>query len=330
MRRLLRAVPIVALTTAALAAPASASAAFKPGINAVSPLAASPVAGGTTYRVTVFGSLDASAQLWFGDTPGTEQTARKNSVICLPAVGVPCDTSADVGWTVSAKAPAHAAGKVDLSVRYGDQVLSGQTEESDDFVFYEEPRIVSVTAASGPIAGGNTVKINLAGLLIKDPTVKFGETAATVLDSVQTGGGPGSATQTITVTAPPGPADTVVDVSVTGIVDRGVPQSATAVGATARADDYGYAGFGDIFPRITRVTGVAYAWVGGIATIQGVRFGNLKSVTVGSRQAFVLSKSSTQIIILAPPLAAKSYPVTVTTADGAYTAATTLTYRSLG
>lgn len=331
MRTTVRLIPFAA--AAALAAPSSSLAADeKPaGIERVSTLAAGPIAGGNTVRVLVQGDLDSSAKLYFGDEAGTNQIASVNGVLCPDAEGIECDPYATNGWLVQATAPAHAAGKVDLSVRVGNTVLKGYTETTDDYVYYVEPQITSVTPAQGPLAGGNRVEINLEGLYVSRPNVTIGGVAATDLVSLQPDATPGGGKQTIVATVPAGAAAGRVDVKVSGIVDRGVPQNGTAVGATATADDYTYEASAPVnAPKITRVSGgPAIAGLGGLITISGSKLGGLKSVKVGTRGATVLFSNASQILAFAPALSKGNYPVVVTTATGSSTAPANLVYRSL-
>lgn len=328
MRPFAHLLPIAAASVVALVPASAAAADTSPGIAQAVGLRASPLAGGNTLTLKVYGNLDGTSRLYFGDQPGTSQIVTPNNLVCIPEF--PCDGGTD-GWLVQAVVPPAASpGKVELTVRTGDAVLGGQTPEIDDYVYYVEPTITSVTPASGPVAGGNRVEIRVEGLLIKDPAVTVGGVAATGVESTQTGGGPGSAQQLITATVPAGAAAGTVDVQVRGIVDRGVPQWGTASGVTAIADDYTYTAVAPTGPKVTSLSGgPALAGIGGIIGIRGTGLGGLKSVKVGTRAATTLSASSTQIYVLAPALAKGSYPVTVTTKTGTATAPTKLVYRSL-
>jgi hypothetical protein len=81
----------------------------------------------------------------------------------------------DSGTQITATAPAHAAGTVDVSVTtaFGASANTG----ADDFTFVAPPAVTSVNPTSGPTAGGTSVTIT--GTDLSGATgVSFGATAA--------------------------------------------------------------------------------------------------------------------------------------------------------
>src|SRR5205823_60047 len=112
----------------------------------------------------------------------------------------------DTDGQITATAPAHAAGTVDVSVT----TVGGTSANTaaDDYTFVAAPSISSLAPTSGPSAGGNSVVIT-GSRSAGGPSVKFGATDATGF-TVDTDG-------QITATAPAHAAATVhVTVSTAG------------------------------------------------------------------------------------------------------------------
>src|SRR5205823_3641635 len=120
---------------------------------------------------------------------------------------------------ITATAPAHAAGTVDVTVTTTGGTSA--TGAADQYTYVAAPTVTNVSPAAGTTAAGTSVTItgtNLTGA----PAVSFGGTAATTFTV-------DSPTQ-ITVTAPAHAAGTV-DVTVT---------AAGGTSATGAADQYTY------------------------------------------------------------------------------------------
>src|SRR5207253_5032504 len=92
---------------------------------------------------------------------------------------------------ITATAPAHAAGTVDVSVT----TVGGTSANTaaDDYTFVAAPSITSLAPTAGPAAGANSVVISGANFT-NATAVKFGATNAT--------GFAGESTGQITATAP--------------------------------------------------------------------------------------------------------------------------------
>ena len=83
-------------------------------------------------------------------------------------------------------------------------------------------------------------------------------------------------------------------------------------------------------PVVTKVAGAAYAGVGGVVAVTGVRFGS-GTVKIGGRSAPRFATLGSTVWVIAPRLSAGTYDVTVTTPKGTspVTAASKITYRLL-
>jgi DNA-binding beta-propeller fold protein YncE len=208
---------------------------------------------------------------------------------------------------ITAVTPAEAAGSVDVTVT--TPVGTSATNAGDRFRFGALPTVRSVSPPGGPTSGGNTVSIagaNLAGAT----AVKFGAAAATNVVVV-------SATQ-VTAIAPANSAGTV-DVTVT-----------TPIGtsATNASDGYTYTAV----PSVTAISPVHGPISGGTSvTITGINLAGATAVKFGAQAAGFTVDGGTQITATAPPGAAGTVDVTVTTADGTSTAnaADRFTYTAL-
>src|SRR5207247_6685395 len=82
----------------------------------------------------------------------------------------------DNATQITATAPAHAAGTVDVSVT----TVGGTSANTaaDDYTFVDAPTITSLAPTAGPSAGGNSVVITGTNLTAAS-AVSFGGTAAT-------------------------------------------------------------------------------------------------------------------------------------------------------
>ena len=247
-----------------------------PTISSVSPNAG-PLAGGTI--VTVSGAnLTGATGVSFGSTAATSFTVNSST-------------------SISAVAPAGAAGPVDISVT----TLGGTTpaSSSDRFTYVTGPVITSISPSGGPTAGGTNVTIigaNFSGAT----AVKFGNLAATSFTVTNA--------SSISAVAPPGSG--VVDVTITTTGGSSPP---------TLSDQFTYV----VGPSVTSVTPSYGPAAGGTqVTITGTNFAGLTVVKFGSRAAssFTLN-SSTSITAISPAEAAGPVDIIVTTAQGGASAA---------
>ena len=195
--------------------------------------------------------------------------------------------------TISAQAPAHAAGTVDVLVTT-PQGTSPNTA-ADNYTYGAAPTITALNPASGNIAGGFSVVITGTGFT-GTTGVTFGGTAAT-------GVVVNSDTQ-LTVVAPAHAAGTV-NVVVT-----------TPIGASAdtTADNFTYT----TGPTVTGLAPISGSTAGGFSVvITGTAFTGATAVTVGGTAAtsYVVN-TATQITAVFPAKAAGTYDVLVTTPTG--------------
>lgn len=227
--------------------------------------------GGTTVSITGTGFV-AVPSVMFGGTPAT---------------GISFSGST----SITATAPAHGAGTVDLVVTNPD----GQSVTlSSAFTYFDPPTINSITPNQGSAAGGTVVSITGSNFL-EGATVTFGGAGAvsvtvnssTSISAVSPGHDPG--TVDIVVTNPDG-------------------QSATFANGFAFL-----AG-----PTVTSVTPNQGSAAGGFTvTITGTSFAAVPSVTFGGAAATgVAFASSTSLVATVPAHAAGVVDIVVTNPDG--------------
>lgn len=193
---------------------------------------------------------------------------------------------------LKAKAPAHGAGAVGVSVH----TPAGTSAAAANAVYaYGAPTITSLTPNAGPAAGGNTVTINGTGFA-PGATVRFDTATSTTVTFV-------SGTQ-LKAKAPAHAAATI-HVTVH-----------TAAGAQGNATTNAYA-YGP--PKVTSVSPSAGPTAGGnTVTITGGSFVPGATVIFGSTpSASVTFASSTQLKAKAPAHAAATVDVKVHTPAGA-------------
>ena len=183
------------------------------------------------------------------------------------------------------------------------------------------PSITTISPASGPAAGGTRVTItgtNLAGTT----SVRFGELAATIVSKAAT---------TLVVTSPagmPGPENVTVQNAVasatkdsgftyqSGAVGQSVSLSVTNPdGTTSRSSVFTYTAPAP--PTITAVSPVAGPADGGnTITLTGTAMSGISSVTVGGLNAIIVSKTSTSVVLSAPPSVAGTVAIAATSVAG--------------
>ncbi len=208
--------------------------------------------------------------------------------------------------TISAIAPAHVAGSVDVIVTTPTGVSSNTA--ADNYLYGDAPSITAVSPASGDIAGGTVVTITGTGFT-GTTSVTFGGVAATITNTTAT---------TLTVTSPAHAAGTV-DVAVT-----------TPLGTSANtaADDFAYTAG----PTVTSLAPASGTIAGGTTVvITGTGFTGATGVTFGGTTGTgTIVNSATQITTTSPAHAAGTVDVLVTTPGGTSpnTSADNFTYGS--
>ena len=244
-----------------------------PTISAITPNSG-PSGGGTSVKITGT-SLSGATAVRFGTVAATSYTV----------------TTA--GTSMTAVAPAGAAGTVDISV-----VTPGGTSApatTDQFT-YMTPTVTSITPTSGTIAGGTVVKIT--GTMLTGATaVKFGTSAATAV-SVNAAG------TIVTATAP---AHVAGNTDITVIT----PSGTTAIIA---GDQFTY-----IAPSVTSIAPTTGTHLGGTAVkITGVNLTGVTAVKFGTTSAttFSVNAAGTIITVTAPAHVAGAVDITVTTPAG--------------
>jgi IPT/TIG domain-containing protein len=194
---------------------------------------------------------------------------------------------------ITAVAPAHAPGSVDVQVSNNDGLSSAA--QGDQFLYVAAvPAITSVFPASGPTSGGTQVV--LTGTNFTGATgVAFGGMAASFTVN--------SATQ-ITATTPAGSAGTV-DVRVT---------NASGTSVTGVGDQFLYQA---PMPGLSSLSPSSGPTAGGTSVvITGTNFTGATAVTFGGTSASFTVNSATQITAIAPHHAAGTVDVLVATPNG--------------
>ncbi len=234
---------------------------------------AGPDSGGTAITITGSGFTGASA-VSFG-----RGAAASFSVVS--------DTQ------ITATAPAHSTGQVDVTVT----TIGGTSPAAaaDVFTFLPVPAVTQVSPGAGPVGGGAAVTVTGTGFT-GATSVSFGSVAATSFTVV-------SDTQ-IDVTAPAEAAG-AVDVTVT---------TPGGLSSLAAADDFSYLPV----PSITTVTPTVGPVTGGtVVTITGTGFTGTTGVSFAGHAATGTTVvSDTEVTATAPAQAARTADVTVTTPGG--------------
>jgi large repetitive protein len=256
-----------------------------PAITALNPTSGS-TSGGTTVVITGtdFIGLSGAGAVTFGGANATSYTVNSATKI-------------------TAKAPAHAAGTVQVKVTtpFG----TSPNTAADDFTYVSPPTITALVPTTGPSTGGTSVVISgtdLSGVT----RVTFGGAVATFTVD--------SSTQ-VAATAPAHAAG-AVRVKVT-----------TPYGSSANtaADDFTYVAT----PAITALNPTSGSTSGGTSVVvTGTVLTGATGVTFGGTVAAFTIDSDTQITAIAPAHEAGTVQVQVTTPEGtsADTAAGDFTY----
>ncbi len=265
----------VTVTTSAETSPTSFSDLYtyvvRPAVFGVSPNTG-PTSGGTTVSISGSGFSTAS-QVTFG--------------------GVAAGFFINNDASITATAPAHAAGTFDVTVTSPGGTSA--TSAVDLYTYDARPTVTSVSPTAGTTTGGNTVTINGTNFL-SGASVSFGGTGSASVTFV-------SATQLKAVA--PAHATGTVDLTVT------TPGGTSAIVA---GDHYTY----DARPTVTSLNPKAGPDTGGnTVTINGTNFVSGAGVKFGTTaSATVTFVSVTQLKAVAPAHATGTVDLTVTTPGG--------------
>ena len=194
-----------------------------------------------------------------------------------------------IGTTsLTVKTPSHTAATVTVTV-----TTSGGTSGAVHYTYDPVPTLSSITPSAGQLSGGTVITLTGTGFRAGSTTVTFG--AGNHGTTVHV-----SATGTLTVKAP---AHAVGTVTVT----------VTTPGGTSGPKQYSY----DAVPTITSLSRTGPLSGYNTVTITGTGFTGATAVKFATltAQSFTV-RSSTQIIAYAPPHAAGTVRVSVTTPGG--------------
>lgn len=224
-----------------------------PTVTSISPTTG-PIAGGTVVTITGTGFTGATS-VTFGGTAAVFSVTNAT--------------------TISATAPAHTAGTVDVLVTTPSGTSANTA--ADNFIYTSGPTVTSISPKFGPVEGGTLVTITGSGFT-GATSVTFGATSVTPTVVNDT---------TITATSPARAAGTV-DVRVV-----------TPLGTSANtaADDFVYGG-GPIITSISPTNGPQAG--GNTVTITGTGFTGATSVTFGATSLTPTVSSDTSISVVAP------------------------------
>ncbi len=185
---------------------------------------------------------------------------------------------------------------------YVKDLEGGTATNLGAYAYLAAPTISSLTPATGPTAGGNTITIHGTGFSTAT-SVSFGSAQATptVVNDTQ-----------LVVAVPAGTA--------AGAITIGVTTSGGSVTATTTYQYVDTPTLEALSPNAGPTTG------GNAVTITGTGFNTTLAVTFGGTPASFTVVSPTQIVALAPAGTAGFVDVTVTTAGGSATASEAYTY----
>ena len=249
-----------------------------PTVAGVTP-AAGPKAGAS---VTVTGTnFTSDATVMFGTTAAT-------SVSNVSAT------------QLTAVAPAHATGTVDVRVTTGSGGESAAVA-ADKFTYDPVPTVTAVSPDAGAVTGGTTITVTGTGFVTSGTSVAVGGIPATGVSVI-------SSTQ-LTALVPAGQAG-AVDTTVT---------TPGGTSTTSSKDLYGYGA--PVVGSFTPTTGNT----GGTVTIVGTGFVPAVSVSFGSLAASKVTFSSSTKITAVVPNGAVSAPVSVADAAGTGTSSAVFT-----
>ena len=240
-----------------------------PVVTSITPNAGS-LAGGTT--VTIKGTnLLGTTSVQFGARVGIIVSVTDTQIVINSPVG--------------------KVSTVDVRVVAGGRASA--ISPADRFAYVLPPKITSLSAKAGPLAGGTRVTIKGLNLLGASE-VYFGTASADIQSN--------TATQ-IVVNSPAG-AEGVAAVTV-------VTPGGTSVISTA--DRFSYVAA----PTVTGISPAAGPTAGRTrVTITGTNLSNAAAVNFGTASAVIVRRSATQVVVNSPAGAAGIVDVTVATAGG--------------
>ncbi len=243
-----------------------------------------PTVGGTAVTITGSGLTGASGVM-FGGTAAQGFTVLGGGAIV--ATAPPGSGTAEVMVTTPDGTSAPAAASL--------------------FTYLPPPAVTSVSAPSGPLAGGTTVVIGGSGFTTVADAVYFGAQRASGVTFVSD--------QELMATVPPSAASGTVSVTVSAACDTPATAGATACGTSAAAAG---SGFGYLpLPVIDSLSTGTGALTGGEQiTISGTGFRTVSRVDFGSEAATIESATDGQVTVQVPPGISGTVPVTVTTECG--------------
>ena len=273
---------------------------------------APPGTGGTSVDITVSGpggtsNVSAADQYTYGPivsglSPSTGPRLG-GTAVTIRGAGFSGATSVDFGSApansftvnsatlITATSPPGTAGSASVTVTASGGTTPVTTADLFTYVA-QAPTLTALSPTSGPPAGGTVVTLT-GGSFTGATTVSFGGIPASTFTV--------NSASSITATAPPGTATSVVGVTVTG------PGGTSTVTAS---DSYTYG------PLVTAVTPNGGSHLGGTSvTIKGTGFTGATTVHFGTTavsSGFAVNASGTQITLNAPAHVAGSVQVTVT------------------
>jgi hypothetical protein len=272
----------VRVTTVAGTSPRSSgdrftySAASTPAVSSLSPTNGS-TAGGTSVAITGT-DFGGTVAVYFDSIEATDFTVNS-------------------GTSITAVAPPHAAGTVDVTVATfaGTSAVSS----SDHFSYSSagSPTVTSLATTTGSTAGGTLVGIH-GTHFIGTTAVAFGSVPAADFTVVS---------DTLMVAVSPPQASGTVDVTIT---------TTAGTSSTSSSDHFTYSSAST--PAVTGLSPTSGSTAGGdTVVILGSHFTGATAVSFGTLPAtFFEVNSDTSITALTPPAAAATVDVTVTTDAG--------------
>ncbi len=197
---------------------------------------------------------------------------------------------------ILATAPTHSSATVDVVVTTGNGTSATSSADEYTFTSTAAPTVTGLGTTSGTMDGGTSVTITGTNFT-SGSTVTFGGVAATSVTY--------TSSTSLTATAPagvPGPVDVVVT-------------TANGMSATTSADQFTY--LAPSAPTLSSLGTSTGTTAGGTSvSITGTHFQDVLGVFFGGVAATYTVNSTTSITATAPPQAAGTYDVTVSTYGG--------------